>query len=336
MRSERYERDDDGPMNAETILAPELLLMSTTPTSDAPGTVTGALGAPADIISVIKQLEPSLRPSEQRVARAILDDVHFAVHSTSGELARIAEVSEPTVTRFSRAIGCAGLRDLKFKLAQSLVVGRNYFAPPPHMGADHADATLWNTVFDAIHQAVTIAQNQLVPEAVEAAAEAIANCKRLVAFGVGGGSTLAAEEVKHRFFRLGVAVANYSDPQLMRMAAATLDKDDVVLAISNTGRSREVNQATGIARQYGARIIALTRPDTPLAKLGDIALGIHVPEMLDALKPTASRYAFFAAIDLVAASTAYRKPKETQERMRRIKYVLANTGSGQPDGPLGD
>ena len=122
----------------------------------------------------------------------------------------------------------------------------------------------------------------------------------------------------------------------MRMAAATLGKEDVVVAISNTGRSLEVNQATGIAKQYGATIITLTRPETPLAKLADVALDLHVPEMLDALKPTASRYAFFAAIDLLAASTAYRKPKETQEQMRRIKYVLTNTGSGQPDGPLGD
>jgi DNA-binding MurR/RpiR family transcriptional regulator len=290
----------------------------------------------ADIISIIKQLEPNLRPSEQRVARAILADVSFAVHSTSGELARRANVSEPTVTRFSRAVGCTGLRDLKFKLAQSLVVGRTYLEQPPHMGAERAKPTLWNTVFDHIHQAVSAASNQLHSADIDKGAEAIANCRRLFAFGVGGGSTLAAEEVKHRFFRLGIAVSNYSDPQLMRMVAATLTRDDVVIAISNTGRSVEVNQAAGIARQYGAMIIAITRADTPLAKLADLPLLLHVPEALDALKPTASRYAFFAAIDLLAASTAYRKPKETQEQMRRMKYVLANLGHGQPDGPLGD
>ena len=79
---------------------------------------------PEDIISVIKQTASTLRPSEKRVAEVILADVNFALHSANGELARRAGVSEPTVTRFSRAIGCAGVRELKVKLAQSLVVGR--------------------------------------------------------------------------------------------------------------------------------------------------------------------------------------------------------------------
>ena len=81
---------------------------------------------PEDIISVIKQAAPTLRPSERRVAEAVLADVNFALHCANGELARRAGVSEPTVTRFSRAIGCAGVRELKVKLAQSLVVGRIY------------------------------------------------------------------------------------------------------------------------------------------------------------------------------------------------------------------
>ena len=36
--------------------------------------------APEDIISIIKQTAPSLRPSERRVAEAVLADVNFAVH----------------------------------------------------------------------------------------------------------------------------------------------------------------------------------------------------------------------------------------------------------------
>ena len=48
--------------------------------------------APDDIISIIKQTAPNLRPSERRVAEAILADVNFALHSANGELARRAGV----------------------------------------------------------------------------------------------------------------------------------------------------------------------------------------------------------------------------------------------------
>lgn len=292
--------------------------------------------APEDIISVIKQTAPNLRPSERRVAEAILADVNFALHSANGELARRAGVSEPTVTRFSRAVGCVGVRELKVKLAQSLVVGRIYLEEPPQAGDNIGKPTVWQLILEDIHRAINTAERQLVIADVERAAEAIASCGKLVTFGVGGGSTTIATEAKYRFFRLGVAVSNYSDGQLMRMVAATLEKKDVVLAISTTGKPKEVMDAVAIAKEYGATVIAVTKPNSPLAAAADITLGLYVPETPNALKPTASRYAFLAAIDLLAALTAYRSPRDTQERMRRIKYALGKFGGGEADGPLGD
>ena len=303
-----------------------------------PGQEAPAAGAkaPDDIISVIKQSATTLRPAEQRVADIVLADVRFAVHSSNGDLARRAGVSEPTVTRFSRAVGCGGVRELKVKLAQSMVVGRIYLEPPPHVGSDQAQPTLWRSVFEEIRRAITAVEQQLRQEDVEKAAEAIADCAKLVAFGVGGGSTVAVTEVTHRFFRLGIAVANYSDPHLMRMIAATLGRNDVVIAVSTTGHAAEVIDAAAIAKQYGALVVAVTKPKSRLAALADVALALHVPEAPNPLKPTASRYALLAAIDLLAASTAYRKPREAQERMRRIKYALVNSSDGSADEPLGD
>ncbi len=291
---------------------------------------------PEDIISTIRQAMPSLRPSERRVAETLLADVEKTLHSNSIEIANRAGVSEPTVTRFSRAVGCSGLRDLKLKLAQSLVVGRIYLEEPPHVGSEHAKPTLWQSILEEIHRAINTAERQLVLEDFERAAQAIIACGKLITIGVGGGSTMAASEAQNRFFRLGIAVANYSDGQLMRMVAATLTKQDVILAISTTGKSAEVLDAATIAKQYGCKIIAITKPNSPLAGIADITLGLYVPEAPDSLKPTASRYAFLAAIDLLAASTAYRSPRTTQDYMRRIKYALVNLGSGETNAPLGD
>ena len=45
-------------------------------------------------------------------------------------------VSAPTITRFSRAIGCDGLRDLELKVMSSMRVGMRYLEPvtPPEAG----------------------------------------------------------------------------------------------------------------------------------------------------------------------------------------------------------
>ena len=84
-----------------------------------------------DILSQIKDSYTELRPAERRVADVVLADVTFSVDASNAEIAKRADVSEPTVTRFCRAIGCEGVRDFKLKLAQSVVVGRLYLAPGP-------------------------------------------------------------------------------------------------------------------------------------------------------------------------------------------------------------
>jgi len=292
--------------------------------------------AAGDIILTIKQAMPQMRKAEQRVAEVILSDIGFAVHATSGDLARRAGVSEPSVTRFSRAAGCAGVRELKVKLAQSMVVGRIYLEPPPHVGTDLARPAMWRSVFQEIRRAISAVEEQLDVDSLERAAGAIATCSRLVAFGVGGGSSVVVTEIEHRFFRLGIAVSHSSDPHLMRMIAATLGKGDVVIAVSTSGKSSDVADAARIAKQYGARVVAVTKPGSRLAALADFALTLHVPEFPDALKPTASRYALLAAIDLLATATAYARPREAQERMRRIKLELVKSTSGNADEPLGD
>lgn len=318
-------------------MAPALKQKAQEPTHRRRATRSAEGTGPADdIIASIRQAMPQLRPAERRVAGAVLADVGFAVHSSSADLARQAGVSEPTVTRFSRAIGCNGLRDLKVRLAQSMVVGRIYLEPPPHVGTDLAQPAMWRSIFTEIRRAVSAVEEQFSKDDLEKAAEAIASCGRLAAFGVGGGSTVAVTEVEHRFFRLGIAVSHTSDPQLMRMVASTLGKDDVVIAISTTGNAADVIEAAGIAKRYGARVIAITKPKSRLAQLADIPLCVQVPEAPDPLKPTASRYALLTAVDLLAAATAYSRPRESQERMRRIKLELLRSTNGNADEPLGD
>ena len=287
-------------------------------------------------MSVIREAMPNLRPAEQKVAGLILADVGFAVHASSGELAHQAGVSEPTVTRFSRAVGCRGLRDLKVKLAQSMVVGRIYIETPPYVGTDLARPAMWRSVFTEIRRAVDSVEGQINREDVDRAAEAIASCSNLAAFGVGGGSTVVVTEVEHRFFRLGISVSHSSDPQLMGMRAATLGPGDVVIAVSTSGKAADVIKAVTIAKRYGAKVIAVTKPKSRLAALADIALCVHVPEAPDALKPTASRYALLTVIDLLATATAYANPQESQQRMRRIKLELLRSTDGNADEPLGD
>lgn len=293
-----------------------------------------------DIIARIKDGYPDLRPAEQSVADAVLSDVQGAVDASNADIATRAGVSQPTVTRFCRAIGCEGVRDFKLQLARSLVVGDLYLAseaaPAP---SDAALPPFWDAVLGEARAAIRAVEAQLDPAQLMRAAEILtsgAPTGRVYALGLGGSSSSLAEETQNRLFRYGLGVTALKDPYLARMMAATCRPGDAFVAISATGRTREVIEAVELARHHRAQAIAITTPGSDLARAADVALTVAVPEYPDTLKPTASRYAFLAMIDLLAAATGYGMGAAGRETMRRIKYAAQTHRRGAMLEPLGD
>ncbi len=288
-----------------------------------------------DLVSRMQEQRETFRPAEKRVADAVLEDVEFAVRASNADLAQRANVSEPTVTRFCRTVGCDGVRDFKLKLAQSVAVTTLYLRRPPLL-SDGVTAEPWGSVFQFAHDALTQAERQLDRGELRRAVDTLVSAKRVFVFGVGGGSTALAQDAQYRLFRLGIAVTAYADGHLLRMGASTLGQEDALIAISATGRAPEINESVAIAKQYGATVIGITRPDSELADLCDIRLLILVDETVDVLTPSASRYAFMATVDLLAAYMAYHLGPEAQERLRRVRYNLMNFRAGDILEPLGD
>ncbi len=289
-----------------------------------------------DILSIIKDTYGELRPAERRVADVVLADVTFAVDASNAEIARRADVSEPSVTRFCRAIGCDGVRDFKLKLAQSVVVGRLYLTPGNPMPPNAEGSPLWNEVFGEARNAIAIVERSVDPAEIVRAAELVASAHQVVVFGLGGSSTALAQETQNRLFRYGVVVQAHADPYVLKMTAATLKPNDLVIAISGTGRTREVIEIVELARHYRAKSICITAPDSELAAICDVKLTVDIPEYPDTLKPTASRYAFLLIIDLLSSAVGYRLDPAARETLRRIKYTVLSHRKGKVLEPLGD
>jgi RpiR family transcriptional regulator, carbohydrate utilization regulator len=291
-----------------------------------------------DIIARIKDSYPSLSRAEQSVADAVLSNVQSAVDASNADLALRAGVSQPTVTRFCRSIGCDGVRDFKLQLARSLVVGELFLAADSPLAPVDPDNTppFWASVLAESHLAIREVERQLAPAQVLAAAAILAPAHRVLTLGLGGSSSALAEETQNRLFRYGVPVTACKDPYLARMTVSTFRPDDVLIAISGSGRTREVIDCLDLARTYRARTIAITTPDSAVAQAAEIALTTHVGGYSDSLMPSASRFAFLTIIDLIAAATGYKMGPLARENLRRIKFNLVDKGAGPTIEPLGD
>ena len=125
-----------------------------------------------DIIARIKDCYPGLSRAEQSVADAVLSDVQAAVDASNAELAIRAGVSQPSVTRFCRSIGCDGVRDFKLQLARSLVVGEIFLASdnPRAAAVPGILPPFWASVMGEARLALREVERQLDPALVLAAA----------------------------------------------------------------------------------------------------------------------------------------------------------------------
>ena len=167
-------------------------------------------------------------------------------------------------------------------------------------------------------------------------ADVLCQARRIHVFGIGGCSTVFSQEMQNRLMRFGLPITACSDAVVMKMTAAILGPQDLVLALSVSGITPEVISAVEIARTYGARVGAITRAGTPLAGLSDWLLPISIEETDFVFKPSASRYAMMLAIDVLATTTALNGAGDNHEHLRRIKLALDRYRGGDSRLPLGD
>ncbi len=290
-----------------------------------------------DIIGRLRQRARKGRGAERRLAECILADPRFAASAPIAEIAERAKVSEPTVTRLARAMGFSGTRDIRFHLAQALAIGGAYMGDSTR-GHDTGARTpgLVAAVTTDAHAAIDRMMLGIRESEVRTIARILARARQILICGTGGSSSMAAIEFENRLFRLGLKVSARTDPQLQRMNASVLAEGDVVVGFSISGQVTSVRDALAIAGQYGARTVAITSPDTPIAAIAEIHLPLTIEEHGDLYKPSSARYGLLAVVDTLALATAQAIGPEVVEKLRRVRQNLASQNIRDPRMPIGD
>ncbi|TIS06408.1 MAG: MurR/RpiR family transcriptional regulator, partial [Mesorhizobium sp.] len=204
----------------------------------------------------------------------VLSDLDFASKAAISEIAARVGVSEPTVTRFCRNLGCEGLRDFKFYLAQAIAIGGQYLSPEP-LSRDAREQRIASAITEAAVAAIQRASENLDMTTLMAVGARIAGSGNVLCIGSGGISSMMATEMQNRLFRLGLSALAQVDGQLQRMYAAVATPETTLVAFSVSGYARSVIEAVEVAQQYGAATVAITAPDSALAKVADTVIQLQ-------------------------------------------------------------
>ena len=275
----------------------------------------------SNLLKAIASERNQLRKSEQKVADFVAEHPEDVIHMRIVDLAAKANVSEPTVVRFCRALSYEGFQDFKMTLAQDLASNQNF--EQFTLDSDDSVNDFQKKIFDSMIGNLINIRDHLDATDLEQAIDALAKARRIEFYGFGA-SAAVCSDAQHKFHRLQISAAAHSDPHMQIISAVTMNDQDVVVAISQTGRTKDMLHTCKLVRETGATLLTLCPDNTPLAELASIAIPIDLEEDKDLSALMSSRVLHLVIMDVLAVGVAMKLGPKVLEHLKTIKRSLRN------------
>ncbi len=271
------------------------------------------------ILGQIRRARSELSPAELRVADLVLAQPRSVLNDPIAEIARAAGVSQPTVIRFCRSLGCEGLSDFKLRLASGLTGT----VPVTHTQVNTNDSMLelGAKVLGNTASAILQVRSHLNRDTIDRAIDMLLGAGRIEFFALGHYGVVA-QDAQFKFLRFGMPCGAYTDPRLQLLAADVLREGDVAVVISSGGRLPELLSVVEKAQERGAKVVAITASQSPLAKKADVTLIVDHIEDIATHLPMVSRILHLLVIDILAVGVAMRRNPDS---------IAALSGGGPED-----
>ncbi|MCQ2008777.1 MAG: MurR/RpiR family transcriptional regulator [Sporolactobacillus sp.] len=224
------------------------------------------------LLQQIKNRLDHLSEAEKSVGRYIAQYPELVPSMTSKDLSIKANVSEASVVRFCKSIGAANFKTFKLELAKELTVSREDLTDFSSLQKADAPYDLFCKVTQLNKQAIESILLSLDRKNFEKAVTRLKTADRIIFYGVGG-SSIAAMDGSYKFSRLGYQSTMISDFHQVAATTPFLTSSSVFVAVSMSGKTKDVLQLAQLTKNKGASVIAITNADhSPLFKVSDIQL----------------------------------------------------------------
>lgn len=224
----------------------------------------------------IRKRYQQLRPSEQKVADAVLERGEELAGLSIAAFAALAGVSQPTVIRFANAMGLKGFRELRQRVIEENARRAAVQGPEPPMPfelrpSDKVREVPAKVVASSIRH-LEDALKALSAYEYTRAVHALLGASSIALYGVEN-SVSIVEDLAVKLAYLGFNCYTANDPFLQLVSAKSLGSKDVAVGISYTGRARQTVDALRAAKEAGAATIAITNFErAPIGRYADILL----------------------------------------------------------------
>lgn len=268
----------------------------------------------------IKEAFSSLTTSEQKIADYILSNKDEVVSESAQNLANKIGTSPATLVRFAKNLGYQGLPELKIDLARDSLDDRSDLTSDlkPGDNVKVLSQKIFNHRISNLEKLLKLINY----DSIETASDLLRNAENIYLIGVGA-SGLVCRDLYHKFSRIGKKVVYDSDFHVFLAVVNNISAKDVIVAISYSGDTSEVNFAIELAKNRGAKVIAITQMGkNTLNKLSDVSC--HVPSCEKYLRVGAieSRDASLYIADLLYLSVAMSNFDSTSLKLKQSRDLV--------------
>lgn len=272
------------------------------------------------MIGKIRIVYDLLSKSDKMIADYFLEHKKEIINMSIQQVAEGAGTSSATVTRFVQKVFGCSFADTKIELARNMEIEEDK--------GTHFD---WSLDYEQVPTALRNGMNSVFDDILrinkmddfEEVSEVIARAENIYIFGIGV-SGIVAQELTQRLVKLNKRAVYMIDSNFAVINSALCTPKDVVIAISNSGVTKEVLLPAKKAKQRGAKIIAVSGTvKNPLCDMSDYRIVIPNSEpRLMRLSSMYSRYGQFFAVDLLFVGTAKKLSDNPEEFLDLYRDVL--------------
>ncbi|CAN7567362.1 MULTISPECIES: MurR/RpiR family transcriptional regulator [unclassified Devosia] len=226
------------------------------------------------ILKILGAKIESMTQADRQIARFILDHPEQMLTMSSAALAEATGRSQSSVVKFSQKLGYEGYQQLKLDVNKAKA--QEFHAPAGviHGTIDASDSYM--TILQKLIGSKLLSMRETsavnTEATIDSALDALMSARRIQLAGVGA-SSLVARDFSYKLLKLGRTVLVDSDSHIQISNASALNDQDLIIALSHSGRSMETLRIAELAKKRGATLLSVTglQPN-PLLDIADISL----------------------------------------------------------------
>lgn len=254
-----------------------------------------------------------MTPVERSIADFFLSNAE-KMDFSSKNISKRLYVSEAALSRFAKKCGYKGYRELIFSYEKDLE------SEVPKENTEQDVSSFTKKIRGSYASLLNESFNLLKEKQIRKVPAMLDTAKKICVYGMGS-SGFVAKEFQLRFMRIGLTVEAFTDSQMMQMNAALADSETLVIGLSLSGRTKEVNHAVRLAKKKGAAVVYLTANEhSEVADCCDELVQTAYMKNLDTGTRISPQITLLVMLDVIYS---YYFSSDTYYKVKKYKQTLA-------------